>query len=298
MPTQKKYSGFGGGRYGGGGGFGGGGMTLSFPPFTRAVKWLIIANTAIFLLMVLLQATAPVAYEFLYLGGALTPVAVVEHGWIWQIVTYSFLHSGLGHIFFNMLTLWFVGALLEQDWGARRFLELYFFSVLGAALTSVGLSYGHLLSLTPGTSTVGASGGIFGVLIAFAVLFGEMEFWMFPLPFRIKAKYLAAIWILVALVGSLMGGGNTAYVAHLGGIFFGFAYVKMFPGRGMGFSFSERYYGVRNTYYRWKRRRAAKKFEVYMRKVDRSQFFDEYGNYRGPGTGDKDKGDGKSNWIN
>lgn len=301
MPTQRKYSGYGGGagRFGGGGGMGG---MLSFPPFTPAIKWLIIVNTAVFLAMVLLQVTAPGYAQDILSLGALTPAAVVGplHYWVWQVITYSFFHSGVLHILFNMLTLWFVGALLEQDWGARRFLELYFFSVIGGALTSIGLSYAHLLSLSPTTTTLGASGGIYGVLIAFAMLFGEMEFWMFPLPFRIKAKYLAAIWILVALVGSLVAHGDIAYVAHLGGIFFGFAYVKMFPRRGIGLSTSERYYGLRNAYYRWKRRRAARKFEVYMRKVDRTQFFDQYGNYRGPGTGpnDKDKGDGESKWIN
>jgi len=288
----RRYAGY------GGGGYGGGGMTLSFPPFTKAVKWLILVNTAIFLVTALLEATAPAAYDWIILHGALVPALVVEHGWAWQVVTYAFLHGTIWHILFNMLTLWFVGALLEMDWGPRRFLELYFFSVIGGALTSIGLSYAHLLSLNPGTATIGASGGIFGVLIAFAMLFGEMEFWLFPLPFRIKAKYLAAIWILIALVGALLGGGNIAYVAHLGGIFFGFAYVKMFPRRGMGFSFSERYFGLRNSYYRWKRRRAARKFEVYMRKQDRGQFPGESSDYPAPGPGDKNKGNGESKWIN
>jgi len=274
-----------------------GSMPLSFPPFTKAVKWLIIINTSIFVLMALLRAVAPglAAYEA-YL--ALIPAAVV-HGYVWQLLTYSFFHAGLGHILFNMLTLWFIGALLESDRGTRWFVQLYFVGVLGAALTTIALAYAGFLRLSPNTATVGASGAIYALLVGVALLMGEMEFWMFPLPFHIKAKYLAAIWLLIALLGSLSGGGDIAYVAHLGGIFFGFAFIKLFPARAPLRSPSEKYYGLRNWYYRWKRKRAARKFEVYMRKHDRTVYFDQYGNYIGPEEKD-DKGDGEHRgpWVN
>ncbi len=274
-------------------------MPLSFPPFTPAVKWLIIVNTAVFVLIAFVKSIAPGLA--VYSGAAaLIPEAVIAHGWVWQLVTYSFLHSGLGHIFFNMLTLWFIGALLEQERGSRWFLQLYFVGVIGAALTTIALAYAGFLHLTPRTGTVGASGAIYALLVAIAVLMGDLEFWMFPLPFQIKAKYLAAIWILIALLGSLAGGGDVAYVAHLGGIFFGYAFVKLFPRKAPVGRASEKYYGLRNWYYRWKRKRAARKFEVYMRKHDRTVYFDQYGNYIGPRDDKDEKGDGEHRgpWIN
>ena len=273
-------------------------MPLSFPPFTRAVKWLIIINTVVFVLQRFLEAVGLRQVAALFDYGALIPAAVV-HGYVYQVVTYAFLHSGLGHIFFNMLTLWFLGALLEQDRGTRWFVQLYFVGVIGAALTTIGLSYAHFLGLRPDVATVGASGGIYALLVGIAVLMGELEFWMFPLPFQIKAKWMAAIWIIIAFLGSIGGGGGVAYIAHLGGVFFGYAFVKLYPNKAPIGRASEKYYGLRNWYYRWKRKRAARKFEVYMRKHDRTVYFDEYGNYIGPSKEDeKGNGEHRGPWVN
>jgi hypothetical protein len=124
---------------------------------------------------------------------------------------------------------------------------------------------------------------------------------MIPFPFLIKAKYFVLILIVVTVAFAISGGGGTAYMAHLGGLFFGYLYVKFSPSRGMSgrFSLSEWYYGLNNSYYRWKRRKAAKKFEVYMRKHDRDVHFDEHGNYIPPDD-DPRKGNGgsKSGWVN
>ncbi len=290
-----------------GGGGGGGGFSMGFPPFTPAIKWLIIINTAIFLLMLLVGAAARPLAEFSAIYLWLRPIQVM-HGAIWQLVTYSFFHIGLFHILFNMLTLWMFGATLESEWGTRQFTEFYFFCVVGAALVTVAVAYAGLIpalsfmGISPITATVGASGGIFGVMLAFAILHGDQEFMMFPLPFTIKAKYLVAILVFVALAGAFQGfgpgrGESVAYFAHLGGALFGWAYVHFLPRRGLGFATSERYFGLRNAYYRWKRRRAARKFEVYMRHHDRSQYFDEHGNYRDPESGKKGNGEHRGPWV-
>ncbi|HEX7422801.1 MAG TPA: rhomboid family intramembrane serine protease [Terriglobales bacterium] len=230
---------------------------------------------------------------------ALIPVAVMQHGRVWQVVTYSLLHANFGHVFFNMLTLWFIGAYLERDWGPRRFIECYTFCVVGAALVTIAVSYTHFLGMDPGKGTVGASGGIFGLLMAFGILYADQEMFLFPLPFRIKAKYLVGIWVVVAIIAVFdPSQGGIAVFAHLGGLLFGFLFVKFLPSRGLSYAASERYFSVRNSYYRWKRRRAARKFEVYMKDHDRKVTFDEHGNYVPPDDHDKPNGGSKSGWVN
>ncbi len=285
-------------------------MSLSFPPFTRAVKQLLIANGAIFLLFWVLRAfdlTAAIgdwAYSHLGLAGY-----AVVHGEIWQLITYSFLHYGILHLLFNMLALWMFGAQLEQDWGYSLFMQFYFFCVVGAALVTVAVSFTGLLGVSPLTLTVGASGGIYGLLLAFGMLHGNSEVMLFPLPFLIKAKYFVVGIIFLALYGALSsahgGGQSIAYMAHLGGLVFGYIWLKFVPRRGFGYAASERAFGLRNSYYRWKRKRAARKFEVYMRKHDRSDYkhddyFDEFGNFRDPSARDpgKKNGDTRPPWVN
>jgi membrane associated rhomboid family serine protease len=273
-------------------------MTLSFPPFTRAVVWLLGINTAVFLGLSAFGSRAVIQWVYLNLG--LVPEMTVFHFAIWQIVTYSFIHVGFWHWFGNMLGIWMFGATFESAWGMRRFLELFFVGVVGAALTTIILSFAHIL-ITPDVPTVGASGGVFAILMAFGLVFGENEIMMIPFPFLIKAKYFVLILIVVTVAFAISGGGGVAYLAHLGGLLFGYLYVRFAPARGMSgrFSLSEWYYGLNNSYYRWKRRQAAKKFEVYMRKHDRDVHFDEHGNYIPPDD-DPRKGNGgsKSGWVN
>jgi membrane associated rhomboid family serine protease len=276
-------------------------FSLSLPPFTKAVKWLILINAAVFFLLTVLQAFTPSLGGVLFYILSLVPAWVMRGG-LWQLVTYSFLHVGLFHILFNMLALWMFGAQLEMDWGKNKFLEFYFFCVVGAALTTVAVSYTGLGGVTPLTNTVGASGGVLGILMAFGLLYGDQEIMLFPIPISIRAKYFVAGVVFIELISAINAAGpgrgqNVAYVAHLGGLLFGFLYVKYMPRRGMLYGTSERYFGMRNSYYRWKRRRAARKFEVYMRKHNRTVEFDEHGNYVPPEE-EKKNGGSKSGWVN
>lgn len=291
-------------------------MTLGFPPFTFAVKWLVIINSGIFLLMLLIHGLRPDVEGGILRTFALIPNAVVFHGEIWQLVTYAFFHGGLFHLLFNMLALWMFGSQFEIDWGRKQFLEYYFWCVIGAALTSIAVGYGAIglqhaypaplfenISNLVRTGTIGASGGIFGILIAFGILYGNREIllWFF-LP--IKAKYLVAVFIFIALVGALGDAGGVANFAHLGGAFFGWLYLKYVPRRGLQFATSEQYFGVRNRWIKWKRRRAAKKFEVFMRDKNQptnfSEYFDEHGNYKDPNAPPREKDDGgpRGPWVN
>jgi membrane associated rhomboid family serine protease len=273
-------------------------ISLSLPPFTRWVKRLILVYAGIYLFMAITEVTSPLAHEWVSVYLGLIPKLVV-HGMVWQLVTYSFLHFQLLHLLFNALSLWMFGSQLESDWGSKRFLEFYFFCTIAAALTTVAMSYTHILGLSPVTTTIGASGGIYGLLVAFGVLYGESEIMMFPLPFRIKAKYFVWGIVFLTLVGAIQERGGVANFAHLGGLLFGYLYLKFLPRKGLMLSASESYFGYRNDYYRWKRRRAAKKFEVYMRQHDRDVHFDEHGNYIPPDDGPrKGNGGSKSGWVN
>lgn len=269
-------------------------ITLGFPPFTHAVKWLVAINAGIYLLMALLGVIDPRAAVTLTYYFGLVPQLVV-HGFLWQVVSYSFLHGGIFHILFNMLMLWMFGSQFEMDWGRRQFLEYYFFCVVGAAIVTILVSFTGALGLSPVQVTVGASGGIYGLLLAFGMIYGDREMFIFPLPFLIKAKYMVAILIFVAIASALQGPSGIASMAHLGGLLFGFIYIKWLPMRGLAPWLSERYFSARNSYYRWKRRRAARKFEVYMRQHDRPMRFDEHGNYIPPEEQDDDR---RGPWVN
>ena len=285
-------------------------MSLSFPPFTPAVKQLLIANAAVFLAVAILNAfTSSGVDSWVNLHFGLVPTLAVLHGSIWQFVTYAFLHAGVLHILFNMLALWMFGAQLEMDWGYSLFMQFYFFCVIGAAITTSVVAFTGLLGASPTVPTVGASGGIYGILVAFAILHGDSPIMLFPLPFTIKARYFVIGLIFLALYGALSSshnlGQSTAYMAHLGGGLFGYLFLKFVPRRGFGFLSSERLYGLRNSYYRWKRKRAARKFEVYMRKHDRGDYrhedyFDEDGKMRDPEARDRNKknGDARPPWVN
>src|SRR5215831_2329543 len=274
-------------------------LSLSFPPFTKAVKWLILLNAGVYLLLELLKVFSPDSADNVFVLLSLMP-QMVTHGAIWQLATYSFVHGGLFHLLFNMLALWMFGAQFESDWGRNKFLEFYFFCVVGAALTTVAVSYSHLGGVSPHTTTIGASGGVFGILMAFGMIYGDREIMLFPIPFSVKAKYFVAgiafITLVEAISASSGRGSAVAYSAHLGGLLFGFLYVKFIPRRGLVRGTSEHYFGLRNSYYRWKRRRTARKFEVYMRKHNRTVHFDEHGNY--VPDDDKKDGESKSDWVN
>jgi len=181
-----------------------------------------------------------------------------------------------------MMTLWFCGSLIEGAYGQRWFRELYFTSVIGGALLASAISFTGILHLTPDAHVTGAWGGLFGVLVAIAMRMGDMEFMLFPLPFQIRAKYMVAIDLLIALAIVLRADGAMGAAVELCGAVAGFLYVRFAPRRGLVYGLTEQAFGVRNAYYRAKRRRAAKKFEVYMGKQGRQVRFDEEGRYIDP----------------
>ncbi|HUQ92956.1 MAG TPA: rhomboid family intramembrane serine protease [Bryobacteraceae bacterium] len=228
--------------------------------FPSAVKWLLISNTALFLLY-FFAVRAGLGSLFHPFG--LVPGAVLGSFALWQLVSYMFLHDpySFGHILFNMLTLWMFGADLERTWGRRAFLKYYFLCGIGAGICVV---FGNLFFGSLNTRTIGASGAIYGLLLAFGVLYPDRVV-LFSFLFPIKAKYFVMIIGAIAFLSSFGGSdGGVSHVAHLGGMVFGYAYLKGFlGGKRKSVSLGE---GFRRRYHQWRLYRAKKKFQVYMRK--------------------------------
>lgn len=267
---------------------------ISFPSFSGATRQLVIANVAVFFILLLMRHAAPLAAQRLALSLALTPLLVI-HGWIWQLVTYSFLHTGVWHVAFNMLTLWFIGWYMESVKGSRWFLQVYFLGAIGGTVIGCALCYMGWFHSSPVNTVVGSDAALFAVLAAFAVLFGDLEMYMFPLPINIKARYLVIVWMLLDVAFLLAGGPALNYFTILGGALLGFLYARRAPRRRKQLALSGPYFDWRNRYYRWKRRRAARKFEVYMRKQNREVRFDQEGRYIDP----EEKRDPKDRkWMN
>ena len=269
-------------------------ITMTLPPFAGTTRWLIYANLAVFFVLAILGLLAPHLAGFITAALMVQPWAVV-HGQVWQLVTYSFVQNGLLDIVFGMLTLWFCGSILEGAYGQRWLAELYFTSVIGGSVLACAIAFTGLFHLTPLAIATGAWAGIFGMLIAIAMRFGDQEFLLW-FTVRVRAKYMVAIYILIALALLLRESNTFGALLQLSGAFFGFLYVRFAPNRGMGFGVTEQYYGLRNAWYRSKRRRAAKKFEVYMSKQGRQVRFDEEGRYLDPDHPKRDPNDRR--WMN
>jgi membrane associated rhomboid family serine protease len=255
---------------------------LAFPDFRGFTRQLILWNLGAYFVLLLLGVASGASALTVLIATALNPSDVLHFGRVWQLVTYSFVHQGILNTAFELLSLWFLGSFLEGIHGSRWLAELYFVSVIGAGLAALAL-----YAVPPhGTGVLtGCWGGIFGLLIAFGVLYGDQQFMMFPLPMMIRAKYLVWVYILITLA-MLFSSERAFAFSQLGGALFGYLFIKFAPRRGFAMASSERYFGFRNGYYRWKRRRAARKFEVYMRKQNREVSFDKEGRYIDP---DKDR---------
>jgi len=226
-----------------------------------AIKWLLIVNTGIYLV----QFFGGLALQGSFIHYFwLRPLDVVSHFFIWQLVTYMFLHGGVFHIAFNMFALWVFGVPLEQAFGTQKFLNFYFLCGIGAGVCVV---LGAYLFRNPAIPTIGSSGAIYGVLMASAVLWPDQIILMFFL-FPIKLRYYVMVVGVIAFLGTFNQASGVNDVAHLSGLGFGYAYVKMRRVRGFRF---DPVGTARERYKAWKLARAKKRFQVYLKKNGRIQ---------------------------
>jgi membrane associated rhomboid family serine protease len=186
--------------------FGGGNIT-------PAVKFLLIVNTAVFILQIFLD-------QYLTWLFGLVPHLVWQNLYLWQLFTYQFLHGGLFHLLFNMLALWMFGCALERRWGSEFFLKYYFISVIGGGILNT------LFVPDQMGPSIGASAGVYGILLAFGLIYPNQIIYLY---FLVPLKMKHFVWIIgaIALYSSITSGeSGIAHLAHLGGMLFGYLYLR------------------------------------------------------------------------
>ena len=226
-------------------------VSYSFGPgaLSPAIKILIIVNVVAYLVSLIVPV--------LLVELGLVPRAVIEQFTIYQLVTYMFLHGSMGHLLFNMLALWMFGTDLERTWGTRFFTKYYFVTGIGAGVTTLlwGLSPMPYAESIYYSVVIGASGAIYGVLLAYGMYFPHrtiLFFLLFPLP----AKYAVMIYGAIAFLSSIgAGGSGVAHTAHLGGLIVGYLYLKGLRVHPLQ--------ELKYRWLRWKMHRARNKFDVY-----------------------------------
>jgi len=217
---------------------------------TPIVKKLLIISGAVFLLQ------AIVGYHMNPIFG-LVPVLVWHKYFLWQLGTYIFLHGDFFHLLFNLFALWMFGCELERYWGSRVFLKYFFITGIGAAICTVLITPNLIIP------TIGMSGAIYGILLAYGWSFPNRLIYIYFL-FPIKAKYFVMIFGVIELYASLGGtGGGISHITHLGGMVFGIIYLN-YPGI---------WRSLYKYYMKWKWIKLKKRYKVINGEKERDDTF-------------------------
>jgi membrane associated rhomboid family serine protease len=229
---------------------------------TPGVQLLIIANFTVFILEAFVHYFAGIGgYNWMLKWFGLVPAGVFPLFRIWQPFTYLFLHevTYVWHIIVNMFMLWMFGRELELVWGRNRFLRYYFLTGVGAGILNVIVKtipafWTHQFS---NVTTIGASGAVFGIMIACAILFPDRKAYLFPIPIAIKMKWIVAAMAAITFLGTFgIGDDKVSHICHLGGMLIGYLYLRR----------DSYLFRLRNEVSDWKYERNRKKFDVYINK--------------------------------
>jgi membrane associated rhomboid family serine protease len=267
------------------------------PPFRGALRDVVIVSTAIYIALVLLRAFQPDLSAKVYALGILTPEAV-RHGWIWQFPTYGFMELDPKSFLFTMLSIYFIGSAVQERIGARAFLELYFGSLIVSGLLGFGFSFTGVLAQGP---AYGAGAAANAVLMVFYLLNRDAPIMLLFIPIPIPVKYIVIFTAAVEGAYFLIYHFILLFMVLLLGLVSGYLWYRFAWRRATVFGMlGTRIDDIRNSYHRWKRRRAGRKFQVYMKKhnQDPKDYFDEYGNFRPPDDKPKKNGGSKGGWVN
>jgi membrane associated rhomboid family serine protease len=266
-------------------------VMLALPPFRGMTRRIILIALVAFFALALLH----IAMQGLWLTIVDLSLLVPDlayHREIWRFLTYPFIGGDILSVAFALLSIWFFANSVEDERGPRWLGEYFLATTIGGGLLAAAVS---LIVRWEGVVAGGLWPFVLAVLVAFAYFQPDQEI-RFAFFLTLKAKYLAAIYVLVYLALSLLGHDRFGAIVALANAACGFAFLRFAPRRGLRAGFSERWYGMRNAYYRQKRRRAAKKFTVYMKKQGKEVSLDEHGRYVDPSGKPRDPSD--RNWMN
>ena len=271
-------------------------VTLSLPPFRGVTRRIILTALIVYFGIGLLGIVLPKLALTLRDLAVLVPDLALR-GELWMFLSYPFMGAGLLSVGFALLSIWFFGSTLEDERGGRWLMEYFLATTIGggllASLLAVALGPGN--RFIPYAATAGLWPFVLATLIAFAYFHPDQEL-RFNFILTLKAKYLAAIYVLGYLALSLSEAERFGTVVVLLSALCGFVFLRFAPRKGVRGGVSERWYGLRNAYYRAKRKRSAKKFVVYMKKQGKEVSLDEDGRYVDPNVTARDLKDRK--WMN
>ncbi len=268
---------------------------MMLPPFRGAVRQIIIASVVVYVVILLLVSFAQPLGQTLLMLGILDPVHI-RQGWVWQFVTYAFMYVDPLDFVLSLLGVYFLGSAVQERIGAASFYGLFFGSIALSGIAGFVLSLSGVIAHGPAT---GSGAAVNAILMVFYLFNRGAPIMLFPFPIQIPVKWIVLGTAAIEAAYLLLSHFALFYCVLLLGLGAGYVWHAVFLTWGNSRQITERIYAARNEYYRWKRRRAARKFEVYMRKHDRDVHFDEHGNYIPPDD-DPRKGNGgsKSGWVN
>jgi membrane associated rhomboid family serine protease len=252
-------------------------VTLSFPEFRGATRRLVLLNLGAYFLLLIIGLALPGQRDQLIQAVKFVPASFL-HGSVWQPFTFSLVHEEIISTLLSLLGIWFLAGFLEMYRRSDWITGLYAVSVLGNAVTATAIyAAGHLIRFSvPSIELAGCGSALFGLMVAIGLLYGDVQFMLFPLPIQIKARYLAIIYVIINLA-MLFGESWAGALSQLGAGLAAYLFIRT-PAGSRGFIFfSESWYKLRNSFYRWKRHRAARKFEVYMKRQGRTVRLDGQG---------------------
>jgi membrane associated rhomboid family serine protease len=267
------------------------------PPFRGALRDVVIVSTAIYIALVLLQAFHSTLAVKVYALGILTPEGI-RHGWLWQFLSYGFIDDDPRSFLFTMLSIYFIGSAVQERIGPKAFIELYFGSLICSGLLGFGLS---LTGVVGQGFVLGAGAAANAVLMVFYLLNRDAPIMLMFIPIPIPVKYIVILVGAVEAAYFFKTHFVLYYLVLLLGLLSGFLWYRFAWRRATVFGMlGTRIDDIRNSYHRWKRRRAGRKFQVYMKKhnQDPKDYFDEYGNFRPPDDKPKKNGGSKGGWVN
>jgi membrane associated rhomboid family serine protease len=263
------------------------------PPFTGAVRQIILACVAVYVVILLLLSFASGVGQTILQFGMLDAEAV-QRGWIWQFFTYPFMSDDPWRFVVSLIGIYFLGPAVEARIGSRRFYGLFFGSTIVSGIIGFLLSFAGI-ARGPAFTVAAATNAIFMVFYLLNPDAPILAFFVLQVPI----KWLLYLFMAIEVAYLLLTRFSMFFCVAVAGFGAGYLWYALFLTRPKTAQASEWYYGLRNSYYRWKRRRAARKFEVYMRQHNREVIFDEHGNYVPPEEAERKKNGGsKSGWVN